>query len=76
MQKFTLKEPIKQGSEIISELEMRKPKAKDFRGMPVQPGVSDLLDLAGRLCAQPKSIMDELGVEDVKIILQAVSDFL
>lgn len=76
MQKFTLKEPIKQGSEIISELEMRKPKAKDFRGMSMNPDVGALLDLAGKLCAQPKSVMDELGVEDMKVILQAVGDFL
>lgn len=75
MVKLELKEPIVHGSEKIESLEFRKPKAKDFRGLPAQPNTGDLLDLAGRLCGQPKSVIDELGVEDMKEVLTVVGNF-
>lgn len=71
-----LKEPVQFGSETIAELTLRKPKAKDFRKMPAAPGVGDLLDLAARLAAQPPSVIDELCVEDMEAVLDAVSGFM
>jgi hypothetical protein len=70
-----LKEPIAFGSETITELRLRKPKAKDFRRMPMTPGVGDLLDLAGQLSAQPKPVIDELGAEDLMEVLECVGGF-
>ncbi len=70
-----LKEPIPFGSETIAELTLRKPKAKDFRRMPMNPGVGDLLDLAGQLSGQPKVVIDELGAEDMHEVLERVGDF-
>ena len=76
MIEIELKEPIKFGSETISKLVFRKPKAKDFRDLKMPLSVGELLDLAGKLSAQPKPVIDELGVEDTKTILGVVGDFL
>lgn len=70
-----LKEPIAFGTQTIDELTLRKPKAKDFRRMPMNPGVGDLLDLAGQLAGQPKAVIDELGAEDMQEVLERVGDF-
>lgn len=72
---LTLKEPIQFGTQRIEQFTIRKPKGKDFRGMPVEPNIGDLLDLAGRLAAQPKAVMDELGPEDLAEVLGVVGDF-
>lgn len=71
-----LAEPIQFGSETIEELVFRKPKAKDFRSMPVDPGVGDLLNLAGRLAGQPPSVIDDLSVEDMLAVLEIVEGFI
>lgn len=71
-----LKEPIKYGSETISELTIRKPKAKDLRKLSGNNSVSEILDLAGRLCGQPPSVMDELGMDDTMAILEIVGNFM
>lgn len=71
-----LKEPISFGSETITELSLRRPKAKDFRRLPMEPGMGDLLDLAGALARQPKPVMDELGIEDMTSVLEVVGGFM
>jgi len=74
--KLKLIEPITIGSEKIEVLEFRKAKAKDLRKLPSNPDTGDILNLAGRLCGQPPSTIDELGIEDTKAMLEAVSNFL
>ena len=71
-----LKEPIQVGSEQITELKFRKMKAKDIRNLPAAPNTGDLLNIAGKLCAQPPSVIDELGMEDTVEVLEVVSSFL
>ena len=71
-----LQEPIQFGSETIAELTMQKPKAKHFRKLPPQPNTGDILDMAGALCGQPAPVMNELGVEDMISVLEAVESFL
>jgi len=71
-----LKEPILWGSETISELTIRAPKAKDIRKLPEKPNTGDIIDLAGRLCGQPPPVMDELSIEDTKAVLQVVGNFM
>lgn len=70
-----LKEPIKHGSETISELVFRKPKAKDFRSVPMEPNMGDILNLVGKLSGQPPSVIDELGTEDMMEACAKVSGF-
>jgi hypothetical protein len=71
-----LKEPIPFGSETVTELKLRRPKAKDFRRLPLDPKLGDLLDLVGQLSGQPKAVIDELGVDDLSAVMGVVGDFV
>ena len=71
-----LKEPIEFGSQTITELAFRRPKAKDFRQFPGTPNMGDILDLAGRLCGQPKAVIDELDVVDMTEVARVVEGFI
>lgn len=73
---YTLKEPVEFGKEKIEKLEFRAPKAKDFRKLPLQPNMGDMLDLAGRLANQPPSVMDEISAEDMMRVLDIVGKFM
>lgn len=70
--KIKLDEPITFGSETIAELELRKPKAKDMRGMPMQLGMDDMLALASRCTSQPPSVIDELSFGDLAKVMEAL----
>lgn len=76
MKTIKLKTPIDFAGEAISIITLREPKAKDLRLFPADPNTGDLLDLAGRLSAQPKQVIDELSMADMQAILKAVADFL
>jgi hypothetical protein len=71
-----LKEPIRFGEQVVDELALRKPKAKDFRSFPENPTMGDVLDLVGRLSGQPKQVIDELGVEDLAEVSKLVEGFI
>lgn len=75
MTKLALKKPIQFGQETIAEFTIREPKAKDFRKLPTQPNMGDLLDFAGCLAGQPKQVIDELGMEDMREVLEIVAAF-
>lgn len=74
--KLKLKEPITWGSETIAELEIRKPKAKDLRGLPLQMGFGDMLKLAARCAGQPDPVIDELSIEDTTALLEVLGGFM
>lgn len=73
-----LKEPIQFGSETITELRFRAPKAKDLRPLPAEGPKTqgDSIDLAGRLCGQPSVVMDELGLEDLAEVSSIIEAFM
>jgi hypothetical protein len=71
-----LKEPVTFGSEVVAELHLRRPRAKDFRRFPMQPTIGDVLDLVGVLAGQPKPVIDELGVADLSAVMGIVGDFV
>lgn len=74
-----LKRPVAFGEESISELVLREPKAKDFRGLKVYGdgsfAIGDFLALASRLSNQPLSVIEELSVEDMTHVLSVVGSF-
>ncbi len=74
--KLILIEPIIFGSQTISELVFKKPKAKHLRGIPQKPSVGDCLDFAGRICGQPNVVMDELSIPDMNAVLGVIEGFL
>lgn len=84
---ITLQEPISHGSETITELAVSAPKAKHMRGLHLKLGggggqfsvdldTGDLVDLAGKLCNVPPSVIDELSFQDFPNVLEAVMSFL
>ena len=74
---YTLKEPIVMGSETITELQFRKPRAKDFRPLPIEgQTVGQVLDVMGKLCGQPPVVMDELSAEDFGEVAALFSTFM
>lgn len=78
MKTLTLKTPVKHGSEVITVLEVREPKAKHLRELPVggEQRYGHMLDLASKVTGQPKSVIDELSVEDVRNVLEIIGGFL
>lgn len=74
---YALKHPITFGSETITTLAFRPPKAGDFRAMPVdKQTIGDILNAAGRLCGQPAVVMDELQGEDFQEVASRVATFM
>lgn len=71
-----LKLPIEHGSETIRELVLRRPKAKDFRRLSMEPGMGEMLDLAGELSGQPPSVIDELDVADMLAVAEELGKFM
>lgn len=74
--KIKLSQPIQYGTETISELNLREPKAKDMRGMPLQMGMDDMLTLAARCSEQPPSVIDELCFADLTAVTEAIGTFI
>lgn len=74
--KITLKDPVQHGSETITELELRAPKAKDMRGMPLQLDWDSMLTLASRCAAQPPSVINELSFADLTQVAEAIGNFI
>lgn len=76
--RITLKltEPVVMGSETISALHFRRPKAKDFRRMPAEMTMGSMLDLIGILTGQPKVVIDELSLGDMHAANEVVAGFM
>lgn len=74
--KIKLTTPIQYGTETISEFELRAPKAKDMRGLPLKMGMDDMLTLASRCTAQPPSVIDELAFDDLTAVMEAIGNFI
>lgn len=70
---------IQVGSETIAELTFSPIKGKHLRGIVFSSKgmlFDDLLTVAGRLCKQPPSVMDEIEGEDLEEVLEIVSGFI
>lgn len=75
--KIQLKHPIQANGQEVSVLELRRPKAKDFREIgSFDKPFSALLDFAAVLAEVPPSAIDELDVDDVPTVIEVVSGFL
>lgn len=71
-----LKHPVQFGSEKITRLEFKRPKARHFRGLPLEPKVGDIMDLMARLADVPPSVIDELEPEDLEAASSIVGGFM
>ena len=71
-----LAEPIEHGSEVITEMVVKRPKGRHLRSLPADPSTGDMLDFAVRLAGYPPSVADDLDIDDVAQLIEAVADFL
>lgn len=69
---LTLVEPLEIGGLVKRELTIKRPKGKHFRKIGERPTTDDLLKLAGKLCGEPDSTIDELDGEDTMALLDIV----
>ncbi len=73
---IVLHTPVTHGDLTISELTFSRPlKGKDMRGIPLSIGMEHLLLLAGRVCGQPPSVMEQLEGDDLLAVLEIVGHF-
>ncbi len=75
-QEVKLGDPIQFGSEKIEALTFRKAKAKDFRDMPLNPKVGDMLDIASKLSGQPPSVIDMLSPADMAEVMKIMGELM
>lgn len=75
---YTLLSPLKVGDDTtIETLTFKVPKAKHIRFLKFNdPTMDQVLLLAGKLCGQPPSVMDEIEMDDLFGIADVVVNFL
>lgn len=71
-----LENPIEWGDETISELILRKPKAKDIEHLTSEPTFKDLFKVAQRCAKVPRRVIEDLDSDDAIKVVEAVGDFL
>ena len=73
-----LEHPIEDhvGGDIIHELRLREPVAKDLRKLPTDPKMDDILKLVGRLSNLPDSVIDKLKMKDVSKVADELGNFM
>ena len=74
---FKLSEPVQVGSELISVLSVREPRAKDLRKFPTNAKtLGEMLDFAAHIVAQPPSVIDQLCLVDAMGLFEVIMNFL
>lgn len=68
--------PVTQGEEEYRVLEIRKPKARDLRDLPMQPKMGDMFNLVADLAGVPYSVIDELDWADTEKVMDVVGNFM
>jgi len=77
MIEIALKHPVEFGGEKIEKLTLRRPTAKDFRPLKsMEFPFAMMLDFAASLANLPAAALDNLDVDDVPRVLEAVGGFL
>lgn len=72
----TLMYPFDFGKTPVSEIVMRRPKAKDIEHMSTSPTFKELMIVASKISANPKPLIDMIDAEDALAIAEIVGDFL
>ncbi len=75
-QTVKLKKTIFLGSEEITSLDFVEAKAKHLKGMSMEPGFEDMLNVASKLTNQPIVVIDELSLVDLPEVLGVVGKLL
>jgi hypothetical protein len=72
-----LKYPIQFGSETITQLEFRRGKAGDMKGISLKDEVpaNDLMLIASRLCGRAPKVIELVDIEDIGEVTDIALDF-
>jgi len=73
---LALKMPVVFGTETITELQIRRPKGKDLRGMGADKGMDDMLALLSKCSGQPPKLIDSLDCSDVFAACEVLGNFM
>ena len=74
---IALAHPIKYGDTTLSLLQLRRPKAGDFRSLKgIDKPFEMVLDFAAALSDLSPAVIDRLDVEDMPKLIEVVSGFL
>jgi hypothetical protein len=75
--------PVKAHGEEISELRLRRPKAKHLKGLKVRQGaggtelsMEDMIQLISKLADIPASSADELDMADLQTVGEAIQEMM
>ena len=71
-----LKYPVDFGSETIEEFTFRDLTALEMRTVRSGMSIGDLLDIAGKLSGQPKTVINKLKAEDANAVVEYVGNAL
>jgi hypothetical protein len=74
---LALKHHIVVGTQTITELTFRPPRAKDLRGLKMNRdyAMDFILEFAGRISGQTRQVIDELTGEDLEEAIEIVNIF-
>lgn len=61
---------------ILHELRLREPMAKDLRKLPAEAKMDDILKLLGRLTGLPDSVIDKMKIKDVNRVAEELGNFM
>lgn len=75
MQTFKLKYPIEFGQEVITELEITRPKAKHIKGIANIDSTDGMLVVISRITGKPPKVIDDLDFEDLQGISEIIQNF-
>lgn len=64
------------GKKEVTEVELRRPKGKDIKGIGKDVSLDDILKIAAKISAYSPRFYDELDAVDVMKISEVVGDFL
>lgn len=73
-----LKYPVEVDGETISEINLRRAKAKDLRSLEAAKngeGIEETFLMLSILSDQPVSVIEEIDVEDFTSLAEALADF-
>lgn len=74
---IVLKYPVSIGTLTVTELKLRRMKAKDMRGIGANgASTDDVIRIAARLSGQLDKVIDELDVEDFMEVSSEVLSFI
>lgn len=72
-----LSEPIEWGSEAITEITLQRPRAKHIKNISTKDvKIADMLAIASKLSGVSASALDELSMDDMHKVVEAVGELL